>query len=127
MLAHSAQVFWRRAASGKNKPEAWKLLQYLVSPKVQAEIFKQSGNFPANLQALDEPIFNEPSAYFGGQKIRQVYAQAAKNTAAMLPSKNYALADTIVNDALKQVLEQGKDIKAALSEAKDLIERRISR
>ena len=120
-------AFYSIPTSGKNKAEAWKLLQYLVSPKVQAEVFKQSGNFPANLQALDEPIFNEPSAYFGGQKIRQVYAQAAKNTAALLPSKNYVLADTIVNDALKQVLEQGKDIKAALSEAKALIERRISR
>jgi multiple sugar transport system substrate-binding protein len=120
-------AFFSIPAASKNKPEAWKLIQYLTSPKVQAEVFKQSGNFPANLTALNEPVFNEPSSYFGGQKIRQVYAQAAKTTAPLLPSKNFALAESIVNDALKQVLEQGKDIKTALAEAKALIERRISR
>jgi multiple sugar transport system substrate-binding protein len=94
---------------------------------VQAEVFRQSGNFPANLDTLKDPVFNEPSSYFGGQKIRQVYAQAAKKTIPELGSKNFALAETAVNDALKEVLEQGKDVKAALADAQALIERRISR
>ena len=115
-------------AAGKNKADAWKLVQYLtVNTKTQAEVFKQSGNFPANLNALKEPIFNEPSAFFGGQKIRQVYAQAAKLVKPVPSSKNFALAETIINDALKQVLEQNKDVKTALSEAKGLIERRTQR
>ena len=103
-------------------------MQYLtVNTKTQAEVFKQSGNFPANLNALKEPIFNEASAFFGGQKIRQVYAQAAKLVKPVPSSKNFALAETIINDALKQVLEQNKDIKTALAEAKTLIERRTQR
>jgi multiple sugar transport system substrate-binding protein len=120
-------AFFSIPAASKNKAEAWKLVQYLTSPKVQAEVFKQSGNFPANLDTLKEPVFNEASAYFGGQKIRQVYAQAAKRTAPLLPSKNFAMAEGVVNDALRQVLEQNKDIKTVLAEAKVLIERRTSR
>jgi multiple sugar transport system substrate-binding protein len=120
-------AFFSIPAASKNKAEAWKLIQYLTSPKVQAEVFRQSGNFPANLDTLNDPVFNEASAYFGGQKIRQVYAQAAKSTIPLLPSKNFALAETIVGDALNQVLDQNKDIKTALAEAKALIERRINR
>lgn len=120
-------AFFSVPAASKNKAEAWKLIQYLTSPKVQAEVFRQSGNFPANLDTLKDPVFNEPSTYFGGQKIRQVYAQAAKKTIPELGSKNFALAETAVNDALKEVLEQGKDVKAALADAQALIERRITR
>jgi len=121
-------AFFAIPTSSKNKAEAWDLIRYLtVNTKTQAEVFKQSGNFPANLSALREPIFKEASAYFGGQRVRQTYALAARNMSAALPSKNYALAETIINDQLTQVLEQGKDIKTALSEAKALIERRTSR
>ena len=120
-------AFYAIPSSSKNKPEAWLLAKYLTSPAVQAEVFRQSGNFPANLDTLKDPVFNEVSAYFGGQKIRQVYAEAAKRMSAVLPSKNYALAESIVQDALKQVLEQGKDVKSALADAKALIERRTSR
>ena len=120
-------AFFSIPLASKNKPEAWKLIQYLTSPKVQAEVFRQSGNFPANLDTLADPVFNEPSAYFGGQKIRQVYAKAAKTTVPELGSKNFALAESAVNDALTAVLEQGKDLKAALAEAQALIERRINR
>ena len=121
-------AFYAIPAAGKNKGDAWKFVQYMTSnPKTQAEIFKQSGNFPANLAALKEPIFQEPSAFFGGQKIRQVYVQAAKMIKPALSSKNFDLAATIVGDALKQVLEQNKDIKQALAEAKALIERRTQR
>jgi multiple sugar transport system substrate-binding protein len=120
-------AFYAIPSSSKNKAEAWALTKYLTSPAVQAEVFRQSGNFPANLATLKDPVFNEASAYFGGQKIRQVYAEAARRMTAVLPSKNYALAESIVQDALKQVLEQGKDIKTALADAKTLIERRTSR
>jgi multiple sugar transport system substrate-binding protein len=120
-------AFFSIPAASKNKAEAWKLVQYLTSPKVQAEVFRQSGNFPANLDTLKDPVFNEASAYFGGQKIRQVYAQAAKRTAALVPSKNFAMADGVIADALRQVLEQNKDIKTVLNEAKVLIERRTAR
>ncbi len=104
-------AFFSIPTASKNKAEAWKLVQYLTSPKVQAEIFRQSGNFPANLDTLKNPVFNEASAYFGGQKIRQVYAQAAKRTAPLLPNKNLAMAEGVIADALRQVLEQNKDIR----------------
>jgi len=121
-------AFFAIPSSSKNKADAWDLIKYLtVNTQTQAEVFKQSGNFPANLSALREPIFQEASPYFGGQQVRQTYALAARHMSAAFPSKNYALAETIVNDQLTQVLEQGKDIRTALSEAKALIERRTSR
>lgn len=120
-------AFYAIPAASKNKAEAWALIQYLTSDAVLAEVFKQSGNFPARLSTLSNPVFKEPSAFFGGQQVRQVYAQAARAMTPVPSSKNFALADQIVQDALTQVLEQNKDIKTALAEAKALIERRTSR
>jgi multiple sugar transport system substrate-binding protein len=120
-------AYYAIPAASKNKTEAWALIDYLTSDAVLAEVFKQSGNFPARLSTLANPVFREPSAFFGGQQVRQIYAQAARAMTPVPSSKNYALAEQIVQDALTQVLEQNKDIKTALAEAKALIERRTSR
>jgi ABC-type glycerol-3-phosphate transport system substrate-binding protein len=91
------------------------------------KLFKQSGNFPANLTVLDDPVFSEPQEFFGGQPVYQVYAEASKAQTAIPSNKNYAVAESIVQEALLSVLNDGADIQTALADAKSLIERRASR
>lgn len=120
-------AYYAIPASSQHKELAWELIQYLTSREALVEIFKQSGNFPANLTVLDDPVFSEPQAFFGGETVYQVYAEAAKAQTAIPSNKNYAVAESIVQDALGQVLNDGVDIQTALADAKSLIERRASR
>lgn len=121
-------AFFAIPTAAQNKEAAWELIQYLTAdPAVQAQVFAESGNFPANLRALEEPVFGEEVAYFGGQKAYEVYAEAARAITPAVSSADFALADTIVRDALTQVLEQGADIEGALADAQALIERRTRR
>ncbi len=121
-------AFFAVPTAARNKEAAWKLIQYLAAdPAVQARVFAESGNFPANLRALEEPVFSEEVAYFGGQRAYETYAEAARTVTPAQSSADFALANTIVTDALTQVLEQGADVETALADAQALIERRTRR
>ena len=49
--------------SSKNKEEAWKLLQYLMSREVQVKYSLQSGMLPARLDALHDPSLLKVAHY----------------------------------------------------------------
>lgn len=114
-------------AASPNKELAWELIQYLTDREAQIAIFKQSGNFPANMTVLDDPAFSEPQAYFGGQAIYEVYREAASSQNPVPSNKNFALANSIIGASFDTVINEGADIETALAEAKSLIERRSSR
>jgi multiple sugar transport system substrate-binding protein len=120
-------AYYRISASSKNKELAWELIQYLTGREALVDIFKQSGNFPANLTVLDDPVFAEGQDFFGGEKVYEVYAEASRAQTAIPSNKNYAVANSIVQEALLSVLNDGADIQTALADAKSLIERRASR
>jgi multiple sugar transport system substrate-binding protein len=123
----SGGAYYAIPTSSQNKELAWELIQYLTSREALVEIFKQSGNFPANLTVLDDPVFSEPQEFFGGESVYQIYAEASKAQTAIPSNKNYAVAESIVQEALLSVLNDGADIQTALADAKSLIERRASR
>lgn len=114
-------------AASPNKELAWELILYLTEREAQIAIFKQSGNFPANLTVLDDPAFSEPQEYFGGQAIYEVYREAASGQKPVPSNQNFALAQSIVGASFDTVINEGADIEAAIAEAKSLIERRSSR
>jgi multiple sugar transport system substrate-binding protein len=114
-------------AASPNKELAWELAQYLTEREAQIAIFKQSGNFPANLTILDDPAFSEPQEYFGGQAIYEVYREAASSQKPVPSNKNFALAQSIIGTAFDSVINEGADIETAMADAKSLIERRSSR
>lgn len=52
--------------SCKNKPLAWKFMEYLASRQAQLEFFASAGNLPVNLEALEDPAItgtNELKAF----------------------------------------------------------------
>jgi len=78
--------------------------------------FIASGGFPATAADLSSAAFNdEPSPYFGGQKINQVLT-AAGNTVAKgwsyLPYQLYA--NSIFNDTVGKSYLNGSDLNAGL-------------
>lgn len=118
--------FYGIPSASKNKAEAWALIKYLTTNRTaQIAAFKAIGAFPALLSAQNDPVFEEGVEFLGGQKARVLWREAARKVKPVEANKYDRVANEIISTALSQVLDEGKDIKAALAEAKTLIERRM--
>jgi multiple sugar transport system substrate-binding protein len=110
----------------KHQDQAWELIEYMtVNPETQLSAFATIAAFPSNITTYDDALFDQPIEFLGGQKARQVFANVAKNIKPVQPGKGDHVARSIIlENALMQVLDEGKDIKEALAEAERLIKRR---
>ena len=110
----------------EKQDEAWKLIEYMTTNRdVQLKHFETITAFPANITTYDDELFNEEVEFLGGQKARQLFAEVAKNIKPVEPGRGDHVARSIIlENALMEVLDEGKDIKTALSEAERLILRR---
>lgn len=110
----------------KHQEEAWKLIKYMTTRRdVQLLAFRTIAAFPSNVKTYDDPMFDEPIPFLNGQHARQLFAEIAQNIKPVKPAKGDQVARSIIFDnALMQVLDEGKDVKSALAEAQRMIMRR---
>jgi multiple sugar transport system substrate-binding protein len=126
MFASWGGSFYAIASTSKNKELAWEFIKFVTTNKdMQTLAFKTIGAFPALLAAQEDPSFDEPVEFLGGQKARLLWREAARKVKPLKANKYDRIANEIVSQALAQVLDEGKDIPTALAEAKQLIERRM--
>ncbi|EHY9857441.1 extracellular solute-binding protein [Vibrio parahaemolyticus] len=109
-----------------HQDEAWKLIEYMTTKRdIQLKHFETIAAFPANTTTYDDSLFEEEIDFLGGQKARLLFAEVAKNIKPVQPAKGDHVARSIIlENALMEVLDEGKDIKTALAEAERLIKRR---
>lgn len=110
----------------KHQDEAWKLIEFMTTDRdVQLKHFETIAAFPANVTTYDDELFQQEVPFLGGQKARLLFADVAKNIKPVQPAKGDHVARSIVlENALMEVLDEGKEIKTALKEAERLIKRR---
>lgn len=112
----------------EHKEAAWKFIKYVTTNrKPQLQQFEAANIFPTWKPAFDSPMFEKESEYFGGQKARKMWLNAARNIPEVVTSPHDSMAEDIVSSALQQVLQQDRDPKAALKQAERMIERRVRR
>ncbi len=120
--------FYTIPTASKNKKEAWDIIRFLTTDRAQQiAAFKGNGAFPALKAAWSDTSFNEAVPFLGGQKARLLWKAAAQKIKPLDVNKYDSVAQTIVETQLTAVLDEGKDIKAALSEARAEIEKRARR
>lgn len=120
--------FYAIPKGASNKAGAWAFIRQMVlDPATQLQSLQLIDAFPALLATHRAPQMDEPLAYLGGQRARQLWRDIAARVPAVPVHKFDVLATAIVRDAFEQVVSQGKAIPAALREAKSLIERRARR
>ncbi len=118
--------FYAIPQASQHKAAAWELLKFLTTnPTIQLMAFKVTGAFPAVKSVWEDPIFEQPVPFLGGQKARLIWREAVMHITGTPTNVNDAMAAEIVNDELNQVLTQNKPIKDALAEAQKMIERRM--
>ena len=117
-----------RGAPAAQKLLAWDFIQLMtLEREVQIGAFKAQDAFPALLAAHDDPFFEQPIAFLGGQKARLIWREASRHISAVAVHKQDAFADEVINTELDKVLDQGKDVRVALADARLLLERRAHR
>lgn len=120
--------FYAVPVKAQNKSEAWEFIKYLtLNKEQQITAFRKLDAFPALIEAQSDPFVDEPDAFLGGQKARQLWKVAAAKIPAVDVDKYDGLAQEIVNSELDKVLEENKEIKQALADAAKLITKRARR
>ncbi len=117
-----------RRAPAHNKALAWEFLQLLtLDPALQLAAFKQEDAFPSLQATYEDPFFEQPLPFLGGQRARLLWRDAARRIAVSTVHKQNAFADEVINTELDNVIARGKPIAQALSDAQRLLEKRARR
>ena len=117
-----------RGAPAANKALSWQFIQMMTLDRAQQlAAFKSQDAFPALLSAYDDPFFDLPIAFLGGQPARLLWREATRRIAAPSVHKQDAFAAEVIDTELDKVLDQGKDIGVALADAARLLEKRAKR
>ena len=114
-------------AQSENPEEAWEFIKYLTTQQgPQIDSLRDLGAFPVLTSTYGDPAFDEPLEFLNGQKARQLFAEVAQKVPAVTPMKGDLIAeDVVMNGALAEVLNDGKDIMQALQDAERLLKRRV--
>jgi len=117
-----------RKADPANKALAWEFIQLMtLNRERQFSAFKSEDAFPALVETFDDPFFEQPLPFLGGQPARLLWRDAAQRISAMSIHKQNMFAEEVINTELDNVLDRGKDIQQALSDAARLLQRRARR
>jgi multiple sugar transport system substrate-binding protein len=120
--------FYTMPKATKNKALAWEFIQMMtLSSEMQLSALKSQDAFPALVDVHNDAFFDQPIEFLGGQKARLLWRDAASKITTVDVHKLDPIAEEIVNTEMDKVLDQGKDIKTALTDAKALLERRVAR
>jgi ABC-type glycerol-3-phosphate transport system substrate-binding protein len=108
-------------ASSTNPDAAWAFIEFMLLRKEnQVKIFEYSDYFPAYEVTYDDPLFNKPDEYFGGQVTRTVFADVARQIpianqygplsqtvrgAVATAIQTYAMGQMSAEDALKEAAD----------------------
>ena len=115
----------RRAS---HKAEAWAFVRFMTADKdTQLASLRTLDTFPSLLAAQQDPVMDEPMPFLGGQKARELWRDIAAQIPAIPVDKYDSMATDVIRAEYQNVITQGKDIPAALADAKSLIEHRARR
>jgi multiple sugar transport system substrate-binding protein len=101
-----------------NKEVAWEFVKWAVaSAEGQNVLFKQTGVMPAYKPAWEDPLYDAPVDFFGGQRTYRIWTEIADNIPAILRTPDDLQLDDIVGAELTKVLQEGKDPAQAAKDA----------
>lgn len=107
------------------KDEAWEFIKWsCATAQGQNLLFKSTGVFPAYKPAWEDPLYDEPVEFFGGQPAYRIWTEIADNIPAIFRTPNDVQLDDIVGAELTKVLKEGKDpVQAAMDAQAEALNR----
>jgi len=110
-----------------NKAAGWELIKWMCT-RVDSQLvgFEKSDAFPAYMPAWKDKVFDQGVEYIGGQKARQTWINIAKQIPEVYVNEKDSLANSILSQALSEVLEGKKDVDTALADAQKELENKMN-
>ncbi len=113
----------------KNKEAAWAYIEYhLGRNESQLTMYKATDIFPSLESTYKDPMFNEPDAFFAGQKSRQIFAEAIKTVPnATVYTADYPEINGLMTLELQKMATGKQSAADALKNAANAIRERTRR
>src|SRR5262249_14729375 len=109
-LAPFGGTFYAIPKQSTQKRLAWEVIKYMTMARDHPlRAFDRFDASRALLATQDDPFFEQPIEYLGGQKARALWRDTANRIPALVIDRHEQLAAETVNTALAEVLDQGKD------------------
>ncbi len=92
----------------KYKEATWAFVEFvLCTTQAQVLQHKNFDLFPAWLPALEDPFFDEPDPFFGGQKVRRLFVQDIEKIPPLNRTKDWPEAQRYLEQALSKWAARG--------------------
>ncbi len=109
-----------------NKAAGWEVIKFLCTDvNAQLVAYDKADAFPAYMPAWKDKIFEEGIDYIGGQKARLLWRQIAMEIPEVYVNEKDSIANSILSQALSEVLEGKKDVDTALADAQKELESKM--
>ncbi|MEC0228697.1 ABC transporter substrate-binding protein [Paenibacillus alba] len=114
--------------NSKHPEEAWKFIEFMLGKDTsQITMMKKAGLFPSLTTTYSDAAFNEPSAYFNNQPIRQVYAESLKQTYPLAYTSDFPMANKRMTDVWAQIFLNNVSTDQALKAMADELRQKTKR
>lgn len=114
--------FFAVPSAGPRTDAAIELVDFLTTPEAATAMFLLNGQFPSQLEAMQDPTIAETAnEFYGGQEVGGIYGELAESAgdraAGGFRGVNFAGIQTLVMDGLRRVESGSEDTAAAWSSA----------
>lgn len=110
----------------RKQEAAWSLVRYLcASAEGTNTAFKATGALPAYTPAWNDPFYDRPVEFFGGQAAYRLLADATSALLPSTPSPYDQQIDRIVYPAAREVANSDKDPAQAMADAAAAVRKQI--
>src|SRR5688572_18911954 len=111
-----------------SKEAAWAFIEYaLCTREGQVAQYAEFDLFPAYLPALNDPFFNEPDPFYGGQRIRGLFVNSVNGIPVLNRTPDWVEANSYANQAFTRWLAERSETRAMLDTVAAKLARRFGR
>ena len=106
----------------EQKAVAWEVIRYMTtSENAQLTVFATIDAYPALTTTYDDPIMSEGLAYFGGEPVREIFADVAESMPTAQVTEFDATALAIWGNSVTAVITGEMGVEEAYEEARNQI------
>jgi lactose/L-arabinose transport system substrate-binding protein len=111
-----------------HKDEAWKFIEFtLCTRETQLVNYRDHDLFPTLTTTFDDPLFDEPDPFFGGQKVRRFFATGLENIPVINRTQNWSEAMRYVAQDLSLWATSHWDDKTFIRDIEQDLHRKLKR
>jgi multiple sugar transport system substrate-binding protein len=108
------------------KEAAWEFVRYMSATSAgQNETFKVSGAFPPYKPAWNDPIYQQPVEFFGGQSAYRIMAAAAENIPIGQVSPHDLTITQLIGRAIEDLVRNDRDPAEVMDETEAKVQAQI--